>query len=67
MVDALALMGEILKAVEKNAGARGVGPIAVPARNRNQQPKTLAEQGIPKKQSMHAQSLATVKGTVGPS
>lgn len=64
-VDALALMGEMLKAVEKSAGVLKVGP-AVPAGNHGEtqaKTQTLAEQGITKKQSMLAQSLATAKET----
>jgi 16S rRNA G966 N2-methylase RsmD len=55
------LRGEFLKHGENNTGARGVGRSAVPKENRT--PPTLAEAGIPKKQSMHAQTLATVKET----
>ncbi len=64
-VDALALMGEMLKAVEKSAGMLKVGPV-VPAGNHGEtqaKTQTLAEQGITKKQSMLAQSLATAKET----
>lgn len=59
-VDALALMGEMLKAVEKNVGAKPgkTGSKGKPVLDTT---PTLAEQGIPKKQSMHAQALATVK------
>jgi DNA modification methylase len=59
-VDALALMGEMLKQVQKASGGDA-------QRTRFQKgtesppPPTLAEQGIPKKQSMQAQALATVK------
>jgi hypothetical protein len=52
--------GELLAAMEKNEGAKGVGPIAVPAGHRNQ-PPTLAELGINKKQSSRWQQLAAVK------
>lgn len=43
-------MGAFLKAMPKATGAKGIGPIAVPDGNRNQ-PSTLAEIGITKKQS----------------
>lgn len=50
-------MGEMLKQVQKNTGAKGVGPIAVPDGNRNTDaPPTYAEQGISKKQAMQARA-----------
>jgi hypothetical protein len=52
-------MGEFLKRMPKATGAKGVGPIAVPDRNRNE-PATLAEIGITKKQSATAQKLADI-------
>ncbi len=52
-------MGEFLKAMPKATGAKGIGPIAVPDGNRNQEP-TLADIGITKKQSSTAQKLADI-------
>lgn len=52
-------MGEFLKAMPKATGAKGIGPIAVPDGNRNQEP-TLADIGITKKQSHVAQKLAAI-------
>lgn len=48
---ALTRLGEILAAMPKNTGAKGIGPIAVPDENRNQ-PPTLADLGIDKKVSV---------------
>ena len=53
-------LGEILAAMPKATGAKGVGPIAVPKENRNQQPPTLADIGIDKKLSARAQKLAAL-------
>lgn len=52
-------LGEILAAMPKNTGAKGIGPIAVPDENRNQ-PPTLADLGIDKKVSARAQKLAAL-------
>jgi hypothetical protein len=52
-------LGEMLRAMPKATGAKGVGPIAVPHENRNQTP-TLADIGITKKTSMRAQQLAAM-------
>ena len=72
-VDALALMGAMLKEVQKNAGAKGIGTSAVTVGNRTKAsensasnedrapPPTLADQGITKRQSMNAQALAAAK------
>lgn len=59
-VDAMTLMGEMLATAPKQAGARGVGPIGVPKENSNQ-PPTLADNGISKKESSDAQALAAIK------
>lgn len=48
-------MGEFLKQMPKNYGARGVGESGVPPEN-----PTLAEIGISKKQSSTAQKLADI-------
>jgi hypothetical protein len=55
----MTLMGEMLRASEKNGGGR-------PTKTGSQQepvsaPPTLAEVGIAKKESMQAQALAKVK------
>lgn len=52
-------LGEILAAMPKNTGAKGIGPIAVPDENRNQ-PPTLADLGIDKKVSARARKLAAL-------
>lgn len=64
-VDALALMGEMLKAVEKNVGAKP-GKTGSPLEPVLDATPTLADQGIPKKQSMHAQALAKTKTNLAP-
>lgn len=48
-------MGEFLKEMPKNEGARGVGKSGVPPEN-----PTLADIGITKKQSATAQKLANI-------
>ena len=53
------LLGQMLGQTKKNTGAAGVGPIAVPEGNRNQEP-TLKEIGVSKKLSSRAQKLASV-------
>jgi hypothetical protein len=58
-IEAEHLLGQMLKQTKKNTGAAGVGPIAVPEGNRNQEP-TLKEQGISKKLSARAQKLADI-------
>ncbi|VTR97849.1 unnamed protein product [Gemmata massiliana] len=60
------LMGEMLKRVQKNTGAQGqLRGRESSGGSRVEPPEpiapTLAEQGITKKQSMVAQSLATVR------
>lgn len=60
----MAKMGEILKASEKNKGGNLATLKNVSTGSRKEPveaPPTLASAGIPKKQSMNAQSLATVK------
>lgn len=57
-IDAMTLMGEFLKAAEKNTGAKGIGTSAVPEENRT---PTLADVGITKKESSNAQALAAIK------
>ena len=52
-------MGEFLKAMPKATGALREGP-AVPERNHGEQPPTLADIGITKKQSHVAQKLAAI-------
>jgi DNA modification methylase len=61
-VDALALMGAMLKEVQKNQGALPgkTGSKGEPVLDPT---PTLADQGITKKQSMQAQALAVVKET----
>ncbi|MDN5941585.1 MAG: hypothetical protein L0H94_06865, partial [Nitrospira sp.] len=49
--------GEMLKAMPKNTGAKGVGPIAIPKKNSN---PTLASQGISLKDSMLWQQVASM-------
>ena len=56
-IDAEVLLGKFLKETEKNTGAKGVGPIAVPDGYRNETP-TLEELGVTKKLS--AEALAGV-------
>lgn len=51
--------GEMLAAMPKATGAKGVGPIAVPQGYRNGS-QTLAELGVTKKQSARWQKLAAV-------
>lgn len=50
-------MGEMLRAAEKNAGAKGIGKSAVPTGNRT---PTLAELGLSKRESAEAQMLAAL-------
>jgi N6-adenosine-specific RNA methylase IME4 len=50
-------LGEMLRESERASGAKGIGPIAVPACNHNQ-PPTLADLGLSKRQSSEAQTLA---------
>ena len=50
--------GELLAAADKNTGAKGIGPIAVAASDRNT--PTLADMGITKDPSSRYQSLASV-------
>lgn len=50
--------GELLKELEKNTGAKGVGPIAVDDYDRNN--KTLSEMGITKDQSSTWQKAADI-------
>jgi len=63
-VDALLLMGKMLKTAEKNTGVRLNGKDDLGG-SRLEPPKsdvpTLADQGISGKQSMHAQALAAVR------
>jgi len=58
-IDAEVLLGGFLKETEKNTGAKGVGPIAVPDGYRNETP-TLEELGVTKKLSAEAQALHTI-------
>lgn len=57
-IDAEVLLGGFLKATEKNTGAKGVGPIAVPDGYHNA--PTLEELGVTKKLSAEAQALHTI-------
>jgi hypothetical protein len=52
-------LGDVLKATPKNKGAKGVGPIAVPSRNRNDN-ATLTDIGIDKKLSSRPQKMAQI-------
>ncbi|MDP3768831.1 MAG: hypothetical protein Q8S13_12515 [Dehalococcoidia bacterium] len=52
-------MGELLAVMPKATGAKGIGPIAVAERNRNE-PPTLADLGIEKTEAHRAQRLADV-------
>jgi len=56
-VEAEIRLGELLRDSERAGGAKGVGPIAVPDCNHNQ-PPTLADLGLSKRQSSEAQALA---------
>ena len=58
-VDALTRLGEMLLAMPKNGGARGIGKSAVP--NGDHTPAKLADIGISKKESAAAQKLADLK------
>jgi hypothetical protein len=49
-------MGKFLKAMPKQAGARGIGKSGVPEEN-STTPPTLAQIGVTKKQSATAQAL----------
>ena len=51
--------GEMMRDMEKNTGAKGIGPIAVTRLDRNQAP-TLADMGISKNESSRWQKLAAV-------
>ena len=62
-IDAMRLLGGFLKTAEKNPGARGIGPIAVPDGNRNA-PPTLAALGLTKKESSQSQLLDTIAATL---
>lgn len=53
-------MGAFLKAMPKSTGARGIGPNAVPEKDRINGITTLADIGISKNQSQHAQKLADI-------
>jgi len=53
------LLGEFLAQMEKNKGAKGIGPIVVTQGNRNQAP-TLAAIGVSKKESSESQRLASL-------
>jgi N6-adenosine-specific RNA methylase IME4 len=55
-IEALRLEGQFLSEQPKNEGAKGIGPIAVSQGHRNIQ--TLKQQGIPRKESVIAQSIA---------
>jgi N6-adenosine-specific RNA methylase IME4 len=57
-IEALSQLGDMLKGMEKNTGARGIGISAVPKENHT--PPTLAELGVDKKTSMVAQQLAAM-------
>jgi hypothetical protein len=50
-------VGEMMKVTDRATGAAGIGPIAVPEKYCNQ-PPTLAEIGLTKKESVLAQKLA---------
>lgn len=52
-------LGELLREMEKNKGAQGIGPIAVTRENRNA-PPTLSDMGITKRESAEAQLLAVL-------
>ena len=55
-------MGGLLLATERAKGARGVGPkIVVTPRNRND-PPTIKEIGVSKRESAEAQRLAALPG-----
>lgn len=58
-------MGEFLKQMPKATGELKRGP-AVPERNHGEQPPTLADIGITKKQSSTAQKLASLPEGGGP-
>jgi len=60
-IEALARLGELLKATERASGAEGIGQpkCAVPGRYRTQ-PPTLSTLGLSKKTSMIAQQLAAL-------
>lgn len=58
-VEALAQLGRMLKETQRNTGAKGEGPIAVPKEYRNQAP-TLADLGLNKKTSKLAQDVAAL-------
>lgn len=61
MVDAMTLMGEFLKAAEKNTGAKGSKVTGSKREPVKDDTPTLAECGISKKESMHAQRLVDVR------
>lgn len=60
-------VGELLKAMPKNSGAKGVGPIAVKKKDHNpgktDQPPTLETLGIGKNDSSTWQKLADIMST----
>jgi len=58
-VEALRLLGDMLKQTERARGAKGIGPNAVPDRYHNAENPTLADMGLTKKESSAAQSLST--------
>ena len=63
-IEAMALMGEMLKTAEKNTGTAGAGRPKLGGSQKEppkDAPPTLADSGITKKESMHAQALAKVK------